>query len=101
MNSWFEAMGRPEPEVEEGGSHHGGLDGMQTENEMLTLDMANARDGQRLFLEGTIEHHAGAVEMAQKQVTDGQHPGPVELAKHMAENQQQEIEAMTELLTKI
>ena len=73
MNGWFDAIGRPEPEVEEGGPHHGGLDGMQTENEMQTLDMANARDGQRLFLKGMIKHHAGAIEMAQKAVTEGQH----------------------------
>ena len=63
--------------------------------------MANAGDGQRLFLEGMIKHHVGAIEMAQKEVTDGQHPGLVELAKHIAENQQQEIKAMTGLLSKI
>jgi uncharacterized protein (DUF305 family) len=101
MNGWFDAMGRPEVEAEEGGPHHAGLDGMLTELEMQTLDMANARDGQRLFLEGMIKHHGGAIEMAQKGVTDGQHPGLVDLAKRIAENQQQEVEAMTGLLTKI
>ena len=91
----------PSPRSEEGGPHHGGLDGMLTELEMQTLDMANARDGQRLFLEGMIKHHTGAIEMAQKEVTDGQHPGLVDLAKHIAEIQQQEIEAMTGLLARI
>ena len=71
---------------------------MLTENEMQTLDMANAGDGQRLFLEGMIKHHVGAIEMAHKEVRDGQHPGLVELAKHIAENQQQEIKVMTGLL---
>ena len=98
IDSWFETMGRPQ--VEEG-PHHGGLDGMLTENEMQQLDQANARDGQRLFLEGMIKHHTGAIQMAQKEVTDGQHPGAVDLAKHIAENQQQEIQVMTNLLTKI
>ena len=51
MNGWFEAMGRPQVEV---GPHHGGLDGMLDENEMQQLDQANARDGQRLFLEGMV-----------------------------------------------
>jgi uncharacterized protein (DUF305 family) len=98
MNGWFEAMGRPQ--VEEG-PHHGGLDGMLTENEMQQLDEATASAGQRLFLERMIKHHAGAIEMAQKEVTGGQHPGPVGLAEHIAENQQQEIEVMTNLLTTI
>jgi uncharacterized protein (DUF305 family) len=61
---------------------------------------ANA-DGQRLFLEGMIKHHAGAIEMAQKEITGGQHPGAVDLAMRIAENQQQEIQVMTNLLTRI
>ena len=98
MNGWFEAMGRPQ---REGGTHHGGLDGMLDENQMQQLDQANSGDGQRLFLEGMIKHHAGAIEMANKEITAGQHPGAVELAKNIATTQQQEIDVMTDLLTRI
>jgi uncharacterized protein (DUF305 family) len=96
MNGWFEAMGRPQ--VEEG-PHHGGLDGMLSEDEMQQLDQADARDGQRLFLEGMIKHHTGAIEMAQQEISGGQHQGVLGLAKQIAESQQQEIDTMTELLT--
>ena len=98
MNGWFEAMGRPQ--VEEG-PHHGGLEGMLDENEMQQLDLANARDGQRLFLEGMIKHHTGAIELAKREIADGQHPGAVELANNIARTRQHEIEVMTDLLTKI
>ena len=98
MNGWFEAMGRPQ--VEEG-PHHGGLEGMLDENEMQQLDLANARDGQRLFLEGMIKHHTGAIELAKREIADGQHQGAVELANNIARTQQHEIEVMTDLLTKI
>jgi uncharacterized protein (DUF305 family) len=98
MNGWFEAMGRPK--VEEG-PHHGGLEGMLDENEMQQLDLANARDGQRLFLEGMIKHHTGAIELAKREIADGQHPGAVELANNIARTQQHEIEVMTDLLTRI
>jgi uncharacterized protein (DUF305 family) len=98
MNGWFEAMGRPQ---REGGTHHGGLDGMLDENQMQQLDQANSGDGQRLFLEGMIKHHAGAIEMANKEITAGQHPGAVDLAKNIATTQQQEIDVMTDLLTRI
>jgi hypothetical protein len=47
MDGWFEAMGRHHLE---GGTHHGGLDGMLDENEMQRFDLANSRDGQRIFL---------------------------------------------------
>jgi uncharacterized protein (DUF305 family) len=98
MDGWFEAMGRPPVD---GGTHHGGLEGMLDEDEMQQLDLANAREGQRLFLEGMIKHHAGAIEMANKEIADGQHPGAVDLAKKIATTQQQEIDVMTDLLTRI
>jgi uncharacterized protein (DUF305 family) len=98
MDGWFEAMGRPQ--IEEG-PHHGGLEGMLDENEMQQLDQADARHGQRLFLEAMINHHKGAIEMANQEITDGQHPGPVGLAKNIAATQQQEIELMTDLLSRI
>jgi uncharacterized protein (DUF305 family) len=98
MDSWFEVMGRPQMEE---GPHHGGLEGMLDENEMQQLDLANARDGQRLFLEAMIKHHTGAIDLAKREIADGQHPGPVELANHILTTQQQEIDDMTGLLTKL
>jgi uncharacterized protein (DUF305 family) len=74
---------------------------MLDESQMHDLDMAKARDGQRLFLKGMIKHHTGAIQMAQKEVSEGQHPGPVALAKTIATTQQREIEVMTDLLTEI
>jgi uncharacterized protein (DUF305 family) len=44
---------------------------------------------------------AGAIEMANKEIADGQHPGAVDLAKNIATTQQQEIEVITDLLTRI
>jgi uncharacterized protein (DUF305 family) len=98
MYGWFEAMGRPQ--VQEG-PHHGGLEGMLDENEMQQLDLASARAGQRMFLEGMIKHHTGAIELANKEISGGQHPGPVGLAKNIATTQQQEIDVMTDLLSRI
>lgn len=98
MNGWFEEMGRPQLTE---GPHHGGLEGTLDENAMQQLDLANARDGQRLFLENMIKHHTGAIALAQKEVADGQHPGAVDLAKHIAATQQQEIDVMTGLLVNL
>jgi uncharacterized protein (DUF305 family) len=65
-----------EPEIElmegwlgEGHSHdnshagHGGMDGMLTEDEMAALEAASGSDFDKLFLEGMIKHHEGAIEM--------------------------------------
>jgi hypothetical protein len=44
---------------------------------------------------------AGAIEMANKEIADGQRPGAVDLPKNVATTQQQELEVMTVLLTRI
>jgi uncharacterized protein (DUF305 family) len=97
MNTWLEAWGRIEmPE----GTHHSSADGTMTEEQMQQLDEASGPDGQRLFLEGMIRHHEGAIKMAQTEVTSGRNPDAITLAKTIAESQQKEIDTMTELLNR-
>ena len=98
MNVWLETWGRIQmPE----GSHHSSSDGMMTEEQMQQLDEANSADGQRLFLEGMIRHHQGAIKMAQAEIASGKNPDPIALAKNISESQQAEVGTMTELLNKI
>ena len=98
MNAWIEAWGRIQmPE----GSHHSSSDGTMTEEQMQELDEANGADGQRLFLEGMIRHHQGAIKMAQAEIGSGKNPDAITLAKNIAESQQADVDTMTELLNKI
>jgi len=98
MNAWLETWGRiPMPE----GSHHSTSDGMMSEEQMQELDEANSADGQRLFLEGMIRHHQGAIKMAQAEIASGKNPEAITLANNIAESQQAEVDTMTELLNKI
>jgi len=87
--------------MDDGGRHHGGEGGIMTEAQMRQLDKANASDGQRLYLEGMIRHHQGAIHMAQTETQDGNNEEAINLAKQIAETQQQEIETMQELLAKL
>jgi uncharacterized protein (DUF305 family) len=98
MNAWLETWGRVQmPE----GSHHSSSDGMMTEQQMQELDEANSAEGQRLFLEGMIRHHQGAIKMAQAEIASGKNPEAITLANNIAESQQAEVDTMTELLNKI
>jgi uncharacterized protein (DUF305 family) len=102
MNRWLTTWGRDmDPGAGDGGGHHGGEGGIMTEEQMRQLDKANAGDGQRLFLEGMILHHQGAITMAEKEIDEGKNPEAIDLAKQIAESQQQEIETMQALLTEI
>ncbi len=52
----------------------------------------------RLFLQQMIEHHRGAIDMAQEEATNGQNSDAVALANTIIEAQTSEISTMEELL---
>jgi uncharacterized protein (DUF305 family) len=98
MNRWLSAWGRDmDAGGGDSGGHHGGEGGIMTEEQMRQLDIANPSDGQRLFLEGMIWHHQGAIQMANTELAEGKNIEAINLAKQIAETQQQEIETMQEL----
>ncbi|KQZ83123.1 hypothetical protein ASD56_12385 [Microbacterium sp. Root166] len=78
------------------GMGHG--DGMMTEGDMKALEEASGTDASRLFLEQMIEHHEGAVDMAQTEVDNGRDADAIALAEEIIEAQTAEIEAMRSLL---
>ena len=97
MNEWLEAWGRKDMGE---GEHHTSADGMMTEDQMQELDEASGPDSERLFLEGMIRHHQGAIKMAETEIASGKNPDAITLAKNIAESQQKEVDTMTELLNR-
>ncbi|WP_165068882.1 DUF305 domain-containing protein [Marisediminicola senii] len=75
-----------------------GMDGMMSDDDMGELDAAPADTASALFLEQMIEHHEGAIDMAQDELDDGEYPDALQLAETITETQQSEIERMQELL---
>ncbi|CAN7147204.1 DUF305 domain-containing protein [Microbacterium sp. LjRoot45] len=94
MESWLESWGMDMGNMD--GMHHG--DGMMSEEDMDALEAATGDKASRLFLEQMIEHHEGAIEMAQDEVDDGQYADAVQLAQRIIETQTAEIARMKELL---
>lgn len=74
------------------------MPGMMTADEMAGLEAADGEAWDRMFLTMMIEHHEGAVEMAETEVADGSYPDAVEMAEEIIEVQQAEIDQMEELL---
>jgi uncharacterized protein (DUF305 family) len=74
------------------------MPGMMSAEEMDELQDAPDPEFQDMWLEMMIEHHQGAVEMAQAQQEDGTSPEAVELAETIESSQEQEIETMESLL---
>jgi uncharacterized protein (DUF305 family) len=105
MNGWKETwnqMPGQGAETNEGGAgHHGGENGLMTEEQMEELDLADGSTAQRLFLEGMIRHHQGAVAIAEEEAGAGLDMDAVELAKEMVATQKAEIAAMQHVLTQL
>ncbi|GJF12010.1 DUF305 domain-containing protein [Mycolicibacterium cyprinidarum] len=72
--------------------------GMMSEQDLEQLRQAQGPDASRLFLTGMIEHHDGAVKMAQTEIDTGRSDPAIHLAHKMIEDQQREIEAMKQIL---
>jgi uncharacterized protein (DUF305 family) len=94
------------PEVELMGSWQGvrtsthmghTMDGMLSETEIQNLRDAEGATFDRLFLEGMIKHHEGAIKMAQK-VLDSNNAEVATLAAAIIDAQEKEIAFMQELI---
>jgi uncharacterized protein (DUF305 family) len=113
MKRWLKAIGEPEAAKSAGGvSHdHGGhaghgaaqplMPGMLSAKQMADLKAAKAHDFDRLFLEGMIQHHEGALVMV-KDLFDtagtGQDGQLFNFATDVDTSQRAEIEIMRNML---
>ena len=92
MKSWGSSMM---------GSHAGHMmdEGMLSDDEMAQLKDAKGAEFDRLFLEGMIKHHQGAIEMADM-IIDSANEEAALLGKNIVESQSAEIERMRQLLSR-
>lgn len=79
------------------GMDHG--DGMMSQADMDQLVQATGVEASRLFLTQMIEHHQGALAMAQAEVGNGANPAAVDLAAAIVGAQTAEIATMQDILS--
>lgn len=101
MKAWLEDWGVPYDDSLSdmgavGGMDHG--DGMMSQDDMTALDAANDTEATRLFLEGMIGHHQGAVTMAEIVLDNGENPDVAALAQQIIDGQTAEITTMRDIL---
>jgi uncharacterized protein (DUF305 family) len=74
------------------------MPGMMTSEQMDELEGASGPEFEDMWLTMMIEHHEGAIEMAQDEQEDGAFGPATELAEAIERSQQAEIDHMEELL---
>ncbi len=74
-----------------------GMGGMMSDQQMQQLQQAGGAEFDRMFLQMMVEHHNGAVAMAQTEVTEGQNAEAKALAQKIIDDQRAEITEMQNL----
>ena len=103
MTSWLESWGEDVPDEGMSGMDHGDMSsdemtGMMSEEDMSELKNASGAEFDQMFLTMMIEHHEGAIEMAQTEQADGEFPDATALAEDIETAQTEEIQTMQALL---
>ena len=100
-DTWSQMPGQGDETDDDGPGHHGGENGLMSEKQMKELDTADGSTVQRLFLEGMIRDHQGAVVIAEAEAGAGNYEDAVELAKDMVATEKAEIVAMQHVLSRL
>ncbi|MDF9714851.1 DUF305 domain-containing protein [Nocardioides sp. ChNu-99] len=99
LEEWdVEADGAEMDHTDMGHGSSGGMEGMMSDEEMDALDQSSGPEFDQMFLTMMIEHHQGAVEMAEDEQANGQNDDALELAGQIATSQTAEIDVMRALL---
>lgn len=95
MSQWLTGWGEEVPD----GSAMGSMDmgGMMSQEDMDSLMQLQGGGFDAMWLQMMIEHHQGAIEMAQSEGAQGEYPDAMALAEQIITAQQAEIEQMQEM----
>jgi uncharacterized protein (DUF305 family) len=76
-------------------------DGWMSERDMEALEAADGAAAERLYLEGLIEGHEAAVEMAKTEMDEGINPDALEVAHGIIEVHTAELATLQDLVTEM
>ncbi|MCD2191111.1 DUF305 domain-containing protein [Actinomycetospora soli] len=77
------------------------MPGMMSDGQMQQLSAQSGAAFDRAFLDMMIQHHTGAIQMAQTELAQGQNPQAKQLAQAIIADQQSEILQMQTLLGRV
>jgi uncharacterized protein (DUF305 family) len=95
MAALLQSFGKPAPTSS---MQMQGMPGMMTPDQMNALTALSGADFDRMWLQMMIDHHTGAITMANTELRDGTNPDAKKLAEAIIANQQAEITQMQGML---
>ncbi|MDI3420884.1 DUF305 domain-containing protein [Streptomyces luteolus] len=108
LQGWLKSWGKP-TEAGSGMDHseHGGMDGMDgmdgmmSEQDMKDLEAAKGTKFDRAFAEMMIEHHNGAIKMAEDEKKNGKSADAKKMADAIIKGQSAEVDQFEKILDRI
>ncbi|MGA6223022.1 DUF305 domain-containing protein [Streptomyces umbrinus] len=103
MSGWLTSWGEDVPEEMSGAMDHdmsSAMPGMMSGKDMDKLEKASGAEFDTMFLTMMVEHHEGAVEMAETEKADGKYGPATKLADAVVTAQTAEIKQMNKMLGK-
>ncbi|NBH10611.1 DUF305 domain-containing protein [Amycolatopsis sp. SID8362] len=92
MQGWLTTWGAGMP-----GMTHGSMPGMMPDADMRKLEAAKGPEFDRMWLDMMVEHHQGAIDMANTELAKGGNADAKALARKIIDAQQAEITEMRSL----
>lgn len=96
ISTLLQAFGKPAPSTTMGG--HQGMSGMMTDDQMKQLEKLSGAEFDKMWMRMMIEHHQGAIAMANTELATGQNADAKALAQAITGAQQGEIDQMNRML---
>jgi uncharacterized protein (DUF305 family) len=103
MAAWLDSRSLDVPtlaDIEGGHVAHATMPGMLSQDQMADLGAASGASFDELFLTSMVQHHLGAVEMAEHEVAQGLDTVVVDMATEVIAGQTAEIRRMRQLLAR-
>lgn len=97
MTGWLTGWGVDPSMGGMSGMDHGSGDGMMSQADMEVLKNAEGAKATKLFLDGMIKHHTGAIAMAETEIKQGSNSDAKKLAQAIIDAQRAEIVEMKQL----
>ncbi|MBE7191352.1 MAG: DUF305 domain-containing protein [Gordonia polyisoprenivorans] len=95
ISDLLRSFGKPAPVAE---GHHSSMSGMMSDDQMTSLANLSGAAFDRQWLEMMIDHHTGAVAMANSELANGSNAEARKLARAIVSDQQNEIGQMKAML---
>jgi uncharacterized protein (DUF305 family) len=99
LQQWLQQWGIPAPSADMGSMDHGSgsMSGMMSEQDMTDLEAKSGAEFDQAWLSMMIEHHTGAIEMANTEIARGRNEQAQQMARTIVQTQQSEIDTMKSL----